>query len=143
MPRLVQNKDSKILAYCRFHPVILGLIILLPVLIAPAWSKEPKPFEEFHSNLGEVIILPLYARPKPPTQNQPGKPLDIATVPQNSQANEGEIDSQNKQPEPAQTKDIEPQELLTDEEITELLFGDLDQWGSEEEVEEEGGTFAP
>lgn len=135
MPRLVQIKDSKISTYCRFHPVILGLIILLPGLIAPAWSKEPKPFEEFHSNLGEVLILPLYARTKPPTQNQPGKPLDIATVPQNSQANEGGVDSQNKQPEPAQTKDIEPQELLTDEEITELLFGDLDQWGSEEEEE--------
>jgi hypothetical protein len=134
---MVQNKYSKISAYYRFHPVILGLIILLPVLIAPAWSKEPKPFEEFHSNLGEVLILPLYYRTKPPTQNQPEKPLNIATVPTNSQTNEGKIDSQNKQPEPAQTKDIEPQELLTDEEITELLFGDLDQWGSEEEVEVE------
>jgi len=69
MPRLVQNKYSKISAYCRFHPVILGLIILLPVLIAPAWSNEPKPFEEFHSNLGEVLILPLYARPKPPLKD--------------------------------------------------------------------------
>ncbi len=137
MPRLVQNKYSKISAYCRFHPVILGLIILLPVLITPAWSKEPKPFEEFHSNLGEVLILPLYARPKPPPQNQPGKPLDIATAPQNSQAKERKINSPTNQPEPAQTKDIEPQELLTDEEITELLFGDLDDWGSEEEVEEE------
>ena len=137
MLRMVQNKYSKISAYYRFHPVILGLIILLPVLIAPAWSKEPKPFEEFHSNLGEVLILPLYYRTKPPTQNQPEKPLNIATVPTNSQTNEGKIDSQNKQPEPAQTKDIEPQELLTDEEITELLFGDLDQWGSEEEVEVE------
>ena len=137
MLRLVQNKYSKISAYYRFHPVILGLIILLPVLIAPAWSKEPKPFEEFHSNLGEVLILPLYYRTKSPTQNQPEKPLNIATIPTNSQTNEGKIDSQNKQPEPAQTKDIEPQELLTDEEITELLFGDLDQWGSEEEVEVE------
>ena len=137
MPRLVQNKYSKISAYCRFHPVILGLIILLPVLIAPAWSNEPKPFEEFHSNLGEVLILPLYARPKPPLLNQPGKPLDIATAPENRQANERKIDFPTNQPEPAQTKDIEPQELLTDEEITELLFGDLDEWGSEEEVEEE------
>ena len=136
MPRLVQNKYSKISAYCRFHPVILGLIILLPVLIAPAWSNEPKPFEEFHSNLGEVLILPLYARPKPPPLNQPGKPLDIATAPQNSQTNERKIDFPTNQPEPAQTEDIEPQELLTDEEITELLFGDLDEWGSEEEVEE-------
>ena len=137
MLRLVQNKYSKISAYYRFHPVILGLIILLPVLIAPAWSKEPKPFEEFHSNLGEVLILPLYYRTKSPTQNQPEKPLNIATVPTNSQTNEGKIDSQNKQPEPAQTKDMGPHELLTDEEITELLFGDLDQWGSEEEVEVE------
>lgn len=135
MLRLVQNKYSKISAYYRFHPVILGLIILLPVLIAPAWSKEPKPFEEFHSNLGEVLILPLYYRTKSPTQNQPEKPLNIATVPTNSQTNEGKIDSQNKQPEPAQTKDMGPHELLTDEEITELLFGDLDQWVSEEEVE--------
>lgn len=135
MPRLVQNKYSKISAYCRYHPVILGLIILLPVLIAPAWSKEAKPFEEFHSNLGEVLILPLYARPKPPTQNQPGKPLDIATAPQNSQTNERKIDFPTNQPEPAQTEDIEPQELWTDEEITELLFGDLDEWGSKEEDE--------
>jgi hypothetical protein len=137
MLRLVQNKYSKISAYYRFHPVILGLIILLPVLIAPAWSKEPKPFEEFHSNLGEVLILPLYYRTKSPTQNQPEKPLNIATVPTNSQTNEGKKDSQNKQPEPAQTKDMGPHELLTDEEITELLFGDLDQWGSEKEVEME------
>lgn len=137
MLRLVQNKYSKISAYYRFHPVILGLIILLPVLIAPAWSKEPKPFEEFHSNLGEVLILPLYYRTKSPTQNQPEKPLNIATIPTNSQTNEGKKDSQNKQPEPAQTKDMGPHELLTDEEITELLFGDLDQWGSEKEVEME------
>ncbi len=136
MLRSVQNQNTTISAYCRFYPAILGLFILLAVLITPASSREPRSFDEFHSNLGEVLILPLYARTKPLPQNQPGKPLDIAKVPQNSKTNGRTIDSPTNQPEPAQSEDIESEELLTDEEISELLFGDLDEWDSEEKEEE-------
>ena len=135
MLRSVQNKNSTISAYCRFYSVILGLFILLAILITPASSREPRSFDEFHSNLGEVLILPLYPRTKPLPQNQLREPLDIATVPQHIQPTGRKIDSPTNQPELAQSENIESRELLTDEEITELLFGDLDEWESEEEVE--------
>ena len=137
MLRSVQNKNSTISAYCRFYSVILGLFILLAILITSASSREPRSFDEFHSNLGEVLILPLYARTKPLPQNQLRKPLDIATVPQHIQPTGRKIDSPTNQPELAQSENIESRELLTDEEITELLFGDLDEWGSEEKVEDQ------
>ena len=91
------------------------------------------PFDSFHSNLGEIIILTpttsrtLYAlEVKPESQKIPAQ-----NSAENVESKEVEIDADSAQG--TQSKEKENKTTLSDKEINDLLFDELFEWEEEED----------
>ena len=93
------------------------------------------PFDSFHSNLGEIIILTPKAFKKLGTQEVKTKPQKIPaqTSAKNVESKIKEVGIDGDSAQGTRWKEKESKTTLTDEEINDLLFDELFEWEEEEE----------
>ena len=110
----------------KFLPLIL-------LLICSHHSFALAPFDSFHSNLGEIIILTPKAFKKLGTQEVKPKPQKIPaqTAAGNVETKIKEVGIDEVSAEGTRSKESENKATLSDEEINDLLFDELFEWEEE------------
>jgi hypothetical protein len=116
------------LGSAKFLPLIL-------LLVCNHHSFALAPFDSFHSNLGEIIILTPKSFKKLGTQEVKPKPQKIPaqTSAENVETKIKEVGIDEVSAQGTRSKESENKATLSDEEINDLLFDDLFEWEEEEE----------
>jgi len=117
---------------------MLGSTKFLPFILLGVCSHHLfalAPFDSFHSNLGEIIILTPRALKNLGTQEVKPKPQK---TPQEISAQSLEVENKEERIDEVsaqgmRSKERENKATLSDEEINDLLFDDLFEWEEEEE----------
>jgi hypothetical protein len=113
----------------------IWFIIIACLLPSPSslLGNTPKDFDSFHSNLGEIEILYLFQTVSPPQLNTSPATAELtASVAKSEKENFESMDNGEEE-----TTEVSIYVSLSDEEINDLLFGDLIDETDEPEIQEE------
>jgi hypothetical protein len=117
---------------------MLGSAKFLPLILPLVCSHHSfalAPFDSFHSNLGEIIILTPKAFKKLGTQEvkTKSKKIPAQTSAENVETKIKEVGIDEVSAEGTRSKESENKATLNDEEINDLLFDEFFEWEEEEE----------